>query len=146
MFTGEHSHTFDSKGRIAVPAEMRDVLRAQYAEVVYVTRSLHGPCLWAFPEAVFQDFMKRVAERGLANPRLSKLGRRLFAPARKCPLDRTGRVLIPEKLREAAGLTRDAVFLGMGNHIEIWSPEQWTEEEGALDLDDSLDAMAELGL
>ena len=148
MFTGEYTHTMDGKGRVSVPAELRDVLKAHYDERLIVTKSLEGGCLWAFPSKEWQRLADRIAEKGVGGRDLIRLRRRFFAPARTCTLDRAGRILLPEPLREHAQLEKDITFAAMGGYIEIWQPELWMSEVNALDESEDalLDAMAELGL
>ena len=148
MFTGEYTHAMDSKGRVSVPVELREVLRAHYDERFVVTKSLEGGCLWAFPFKEWQRLADRIAEKGVGGRELIKLRRRFFAPARTCSIDRAGRILLPEPLREHARLENQVTFAAMGGYVEIWRPDLWSVEVSALDESEDalLEAMAELGL
>jgi MraZ protein len=148
MFTGEFTHSLDLKGRVSVPAEIREVLRIQYDERLVITKSLEGTCLWAFPYGEWDRLAERIAEKGVGGRQLIRLRRRFFAPARTCPLDKAGRILVPEPLREHAVLDKEITFASMGGYIELWSPSLWQAEVESLDegADALLEAMVELGL
>ncbi len=150
MFTGEYTHTLDAKGRISVPADIRDVLRVRYDGQLVITKALLGRCLWAFPYSEWAALAQKIAGVGVGNRQLIKLKRRLFPAARTCPVDKAGRILLPEQLRHYAGVERDATFVAVGKYIEIWRPDLWEQEADSLDDDESTDAlletMAELGL
>ncbi len=151
MFTGEFKHALDEKGRVSVPAGMRNVLRGRYdCEEIVVTRSLHGTCLWGFPHREWEALAQRIAESGLGAVDNVQLKRKFFPAARECPIDKAGRVLIPEELRKHAGIGGDAVFLGMGKYVEIWDPALWAEESKRLDDEDTathlLETLGKLGL
>ncbi|MEC8023552.1 MAG: division/cell wall cluster transcriptional repressor MraZ [Myxococcota bacterium] len=150
MFTGEYTHTMDEKGRISVPADMRDVLRRKYEERLVLTKSLHGKCLWGFPEPEWEKLAEAIAASGLAKRQLHSLKRFLFPAARTCALDRAGRILVPGALRTFAAISDAATFVSVGKYLEIWQPDNWLSVSEELAGDDSvdavLDAMAEIGL
>ena len=150
MFTGEYTHTMDEKGRISVPADMRDVLRRKYEERLVLTKSLHGKCLWGFPEPEWEKLAEAIAASGLAKRQLHSLKRFLFPAARTCALDRAGRILVPGALRTFAAISDAATFVSVGKYLEIWQPDNWLGVSEELAGDDSvdavLDAMAEIGL
>lgn len=150
MFTGEFKHSIDTKGRVSVPSNMRDVLKSDFDDRLVVTHSLLGRCLWAFPHAEWEALADRITRSGLGGRALMKLRRKLFPSARICPIDKAGRILLPDALREHAGLGREVTFASVGRYVELWQPELWEEEKGSLDDDETtdalLDTMAELGL
>jgi len=83
----------------------------------------------------------------MTDPSIRQLRRLMFAAASEVQLDRIGRTLIPQFLREFAGLETEAVIVGVGEAIEIWSPEAWTEQESLLlDADANAQRFAELDL
>ena len=140
MFTGEFTHVLDPKGRVSVPSDMRDVMRETYGdEELMVTKSLKGACLWAFPKKGWVEFSERLRAtqgdtRASGNAeRMIQMRRLLFTAARRCPVDKAGRVLIPEELRSWAKIEGSAVFCGNDQYIEIWSPDGWKAETEALD-------------
>ncbi len=120
MFIGEHQHTIDEKGRLIMPARFRDGL----GESFVVTKGLDN-CLWAFPRdewAVIEGKMKSLPFTQ-ANARA--FVRFFFSGATDCTLDRQGRALIPNNLREYARLVRDVMVIGVSTRVEIWAREEW---------------------
>ena len=130
MFLGRFDHAIDTKGRMALPARYRDHL----ADGVVVTRGFDS-CLLVYPLAEWAPLAERVSGLSISDPDVRALRRLLFADAADIELDKQGRVLIPAGLRDYAGLDREAVVVGMHTFIEIWSPEQWSDERTALDRD-----------
>ena len=115
--TGEYKHSLDSKGRIFIPARLREEL----GEVFYITLSM-DKCLNAYSSESWQELSDRVSAMPYVNQRKM---RPLFAYAARCELDAQGRALIPGALREYAGLSKNVVVIGCNNHAELWDPEQW---------------------
>ena len=130
MFLGRFDQAIDTKGRMALPARYRDHL----ADGVVVTRGFDS-CLLVYPLAEWAPLAERVSGLSISDPDVRALRRLLFADAADIELDKQGRVLIPAGLRDYAGLDREAVVVGMHTFIEIWSPEQWSDERTALDRD-----------
>ena len=115
--TGIYQHTLDAKGRLFIPAKLREEL----GETFYVTISPEK-CLSAYSQENWDDVARRVA--AMTNVQQRKM-RPLFAYAAKCELDNQGRTLIPAHLREYAGLTKNVTVVGCNNHAEIWDEESW---------------------
>lgn len=139
MFKGTYRHRIDPKGRLPVPAVFRRRLRKDAGSLVV---TLLDQCLAVYPQ---EEWEKLEAElRGL--PAFSKpvkaLTRLLTSRAADCPLDVQGRILLPQPLRQGAGLQTEAVVVGVLNRFEVWAPESWEtflrESEQLLD-DVSLD-------
>ena len=116
--TGEYKHSLDSKGRIFIPARLREEL----GEVFYLTLSM-DKCLNAYSSASWQELSDRVS----AMPYVSQRKMRpLFAHAARCELDAQGRALIPQNLRDYAGFTKNVTVVGCNNHAELWDSEAWS--------------------
>ncbi len=115
--TGEYQHTLDNKGRIFIPAKLRDEL----GEVFFVTLSMDR-CLCAYSS----DNWNSLSEKVSAMPYIKQRKMRpLFAHAARCELDGQGRVLLPMTLREYAGLTKNVTVIGCNNHAELWDTDTW---------------------
>jgi MraZ protein len=124
-FQGPAELTLDVKGRIAMPALHRDVLAAQGATKLTITKSPHG-CLLVFAPAAWEEFAARV----MALPMDAIGWRRLFlGNAIEVELDGSSRMLIAPALREYAGLTREVFMLGMGSCLEVWDRERYRAQE-----------------
>ena len=116
MFQGASSLSLDAKGRLSVPTRHRDVLSATASGQLTITRHPHG-CLMLFPRTEWEKFRERIA----ALPMSAQWWKRvLLGNAMDVELDGTGRVLISPELRAAAGISKDTMLLGMGNHFELW--------------------------
>jgi len=133
MFLGEFSHTIDDKGRLTLPSKFRALL----AGGCVVTRGI-DQCLFVFPLDEWQNLAQKVSSLPLGDAQAREFRRLLFSGASDDVPDKQGRVLIPQYLREYAGLNGEVVVAGLYTHIEIWSPSAWSEarkgfESGALD-------------
>lgn len=117
--TGEYQHTLDAKGRLSIPARLREDL----GDVFYVTLSMEQ-CLSAYSSESWQKFLDKIGQ--MPYIKQNKM-RPLFSQAAKCELDAQGRILIPQKMREFAGLTKNVAVIGCNNHAEIWDSERWSE-------------------
>ena len=115
--TGEYQHSLDSKGRLFIPATLRDEL----GEVFFVTLSMER-CLCAYSSENWQTFSDKVNAMPYVKQRKM---RPLFAHAARCELDSQGRALIPQNLREYAGLTKSVTVVGCNNHAELWDSDSW---------------------
>ncbi len=136
--TGEYQHTIDAKGRLFLPARLREEL----GSVFYLTRGLDN-CLFLYSAAAWQAIEERVSALSLAKAR--KLQRALFAGAVRCELDSQGRFVVPAKLREWAFLEKDVTILGVAGRAEVWSSERWARQEAELDAESLAQGMEELG-
>lgn len=119
IMTGEYRHSLDSKGRVFIPARLREEL----GDVFYITLSMDH-CLNIYGSENWKSFTDKVNTMSYINQRKM---RPLFAHAVKCELDAQGRVLIPQALREYAGLIKNVAVVGCNNHAEIWDSDTWAE-------------------
>lgn len=115
--TGEYRHSLDSKGRVFIPAKLREEL----GDVFYITLSMER-CLSVYSSENWQIFSDKVNAMPYVKQRRM---RPLFAHAAKCELDAQGRALIPQNLREYAGLEKNVTVVGCNNHAELWNSEAW---------------------
>lgn len=127
MFLGEFEHIIDEKGRVAIPARFREEL----GEGFVLTRGF-DPCLQAFPYPIWQQLSERVSKLPVANVEARNMRRILFSMAAEVEIDRQGRILIPQNLREYAGLAEQVVISGMNTFFELWSGARWSELQTTL--------------
>ena len=120
MFLGEYAHTIDEKGRLTLPAKFR----AELAAGVVVTRGI-DKCLFAFPMAEWQKLADQVSSLPLTDAQAREFHRLIFSGADDAELDKQGRVLLPQYLRDYAGLDGNVIVAGLNTHLEIWTPEAW---------------------
>lgn len=109
---GKYRHNVDPKGRLFVPAKLREEL----GESFYVTLGLEH-CLSVYTEAGWQAIMDKYNALPMSQARKMRF---LFANAAKCEPDKQGRFLIPTELRDYAGLKDEVMFVGLAGHAEIW--------------------------
>lgn len=128
MFRGVFEHQIDAKGRTSLPAKMRDVLVGNYDERLILTTSLDA-CLHAYPVREWEQLEQALAKRNPMEPGVKTLMRLYVAPAQEVPVDKLGRVLIPNALRAHANLSKDLVWAGMVKVIEIWSSTGWSQAQ-----------------
>lgn len=140
MFMGEYNHTIDTKGRIIVPSKFR----ADLGDEFVVTLGLDG-CLFVYPLEEWTCFVNELKKLP-GNKEARQLQRYFMAGAASCEIDKQGRILLPAKLREHAGLEKDVVFVGVLSKIELWSKERWDENNCYDNMDDIADRMSSFGL
>lgn len=141
MFMGEYNHTVDEKGRLIVPSKFREQLGDEFV----VTKGLDG-CLFIYPEDEWERIEERFRAVPLTTQDARKFARFFFAGAATCEIDKQGRILIPQVLRNYAEIDKDAVLVGVLNRVEIWSRKRWENESGFDDMNQIAEHMAELGL
>jgi len=137
--TGQYAHNVDAKGRLFIPARLREEL----GETFHVTMG-QDHCLSVFSDESWDVFMSKLKE--LPYNEVKKL-RGLFAYSCDCEPDAQGRILLPAKLREYAQLDKEVVIIGSFDRAEIWNAGRWAELEEKAFSDGSLEsAMEEMGL
>jgi len=121
VFQGASSLSLDAKGRLSVPTRHRDALGGELT----ITKHPDG-CLMVFPRPEWERFRDRIAQL----PMSAQWWKRIFlGNAMDVEMDGTGRVLVSPELRAAAGLTKEAVLLGMGTHFELWDKATYDAKE-----------------
>lgn len=143
MFIGEYQHTIDKKGRIIMPSKFREDLGSDFI----MTKGLDN-CLFVYSNSEWEVLEGKLRSLPLTNKDARAFVRFFFAGATECTLDKQGRILIPNNLREHAKLTKDAVIIGVAARIEIWSKEEWISynNDDSLSYDSIAEKMAELGI
>ena len=115
--TGVYNHNLDAKGRLFIPAKLREEL----GEVFFVTLSMEK-CLTAYSSEGWGELTDKVKQM----PKVKQIKMRpIFAHAAKCELDNQGRILLPQALRDFAGLTKEVAVVGSGDYAEFWDAAAW---------------------
>jgi MraZ protein len=122
MFLGQYQHTIDNKGRLTIPARYRELLDTEGA---YITRGFDHN-LMVLPVPYFNRMSHEANQLRVTDPRARLLKRILYGNAGLVEMDRVGRILIPQFLREGVRLDGEAVVVGVGDYFEVWSPEMWS--------------------
>jgi MraZ protein len=123
MFLGQYEHNIDEKGRMTVPARYRDLLQ----DGAFITTGFDQN-LMVLTAANFEKLYARVNQMSMTDGTARQLKRLIFSNAERLDVDRAGRVLLPQFLRESALLNNVAVVVGAGDYFEIWSPELWSQQ------------------
>ncbi len=141
MFLGEYAHTIDDKGRLTLPARYR----VELAAGVVVTRGL-DKCLFVFPMHEWQKLSEKVSALPLTDTSAREFRRLLFSGAMDAELDKQGRVLLPQYLRDYADLDGNVILAGLNTHMEIWSPDAWNAIRATIDSAANVEQWARLGI
>jgi MraZ protein len=120
MFLGRFEHSVDSKGRVAVPARFRGLLSGE----LIMTRGNDG-CLYLFTEQSWEPLAAKLNALPTGDEDARNLRRAVFSSAEPVELDKQGRVIIPDHLRQYASITGEVSIIGLGEYIEIWDTESW---------------------
>ncbi len=135
---GTFEHTIDSKGRMAFPNKLRECLGISFI----ITIGLDG-CLYAYSNEEWDVFTEKIKALTGEKAKAAKL---FIINATTVEADKQGRILIPQKLREYAGLEHDVTVLGVINRAEIWNTARINEISGSITNEMLSDAMADLAL
>ena len=141
MLIGEYEHSLDIKGRLIMPAKLRETI----GEKFIVTKGLDG-CLFAFSLTEWANFEQKLRSLPISNKDARAFSRFFFAGAIECEIDKQGRFLISSNLREFANLDKDVIIIGMDSRIEIWSKEKWQQCDDNISADDIAEKMEMLGI
>lgn len=120
MFIGEYNHNLDDKGRLAIPAKFRAILK----KGAVVTKGLDN-CLFLYSKEQFETIAKKFAELPVSQAKARAFARHMLAGAMDVDFDVQGRINLPEYLRSFAGLRKSVIVAGLYNRLEIWDERQW---------------------
>lgn len=143
MFIGEYNHNLDDKGRVAVPAKFRALLRGG----AVVTKGLDN-CLFLYTKKEWQELAVKLAKLPIGPANTRAFSRLMLAGAMAVDFDNQGRIMLPEYLRKFAGLKKKLVIAGLYSRLEIWDEKAWhkykqgTEKKSA----DIAEALGGLGV
>ena len=141
MLIGEYEHSLDAKGRLIMPAKLREDI----GEKFIITKGLDG-CLFAFSLEEWKNFEQKLRSLPISNKDARAFTRFFFAGAIDCEIDKQGRFLISSNLREFAELTKEVVIIGMDSRLEIWSKDKWQNTDDEISADEIAEKMEMLGI
>ena len=147
MFRGANKVTLDTKGRMAMPARYRDTLVERSGGKLVATVDRSDKCLHIYPLPDWEEIERKLMRLPTLNEQVRRLQRLMVGHATDLELDSHGRVLVPPKLREYAGLSRQAMLIGQGSRFELWDEQHWNErrDEWLQAGDETGELPAELG-
>ena len=141
MFMGKYNHTIDPKGRLSIPSKYREVLGDEFV----VSKGMDG-CLFVYANDDWKVFEGKLASLPLMSEEARQFARFFLSGAQPVTVDKQGRILMPQDLRDFAGLEKDVVLAGMGGRIEIWSLERWQANNDSIDINAISKGVMNLGL
>jgi MraZ protein len=146
MFEGRFEYALDDKSRVSIPAKFRDILSANY-DMRLVLTNLDG-CLVGYPYREWQVIKEKTSNHGAMSKEARRFLRYYYSGVTECPIDKLGRILIPQSLKTDADIRKNVVIIGLNNKIEVWAKERWENlvREATSDPDQVADIVSELGL
>jgi MraZ protein len=124
MFLGQYQHTLDDKGRLMIPARYRDLL----APGAFITQGFDR-CLMVMTESHFNDLYAILNGLNMADPSARQLRRLILSNAYAVEVDKVGRILVPQNLREfLGGASGDLILVGQGDYFEVWTIGEWKSQ------------------
>jgi MraZ protein len=124
MLTGTFARAIDEKFRLAVPKRLREALGCELGAVLYLAPGTDGS-LALYTEAAFSRLAERIGQLSPTGQSVRAYSRLFYARAQQVELDGQGRVRIPPELAQLAQLNREAVLLGVQDHLELWAADRW---------------------
>jgi MraZ protein len=124
LLTGTHTRTLDDKKRLALPRRVREQLGAP--ETLFITP---GPdqCLWLFTQDGLERLAEKLDQAPAADAEVRVFRRLYFAQTESVDVDGSGRILLPERLVQFAGLGHEVILIGVRDHLELWDGRRWQE-------------------
>lgn len=127
MFRGVNAINMDVKGRLAIPARYRQILRERCNGALVATIDTDEPCLLVYPLDEWELIERKIAALPALHPVTRRIQRLLIGHATDVELDGNGRILIPPLLRDYAGLEKRTILLGQGKKFELWAEDCWNQ-------------------
>jgi MraZ protein len=127
VFRGVATFNLDAKGRIAIPAKFRKHLDVCCEGRLVITIDHSDHCLQLYPLPEWEQVESKLSALPSLNTQVRRLKRMLLGYATECEMDSHGRILLPAKLREFAGLDKGMVMIGQGNKFELWDEQTWND-------------------
>lgn len=143
MFIGEYNHNLDTKGRLAVPAKFRKLLK----NGAVVTRGLDN-CLFLYPKKQWEALAQKLATLPIGQSKARAFSRLMLAGAMDVEFDNQGRITLPEYLRKFGSLKKKAVIAGLYDRLEIWDETAWNKYKTSAEKEsnDIAETLGELGV
>jgi MraZ protein len=130
MFYGEYLHSIDRKGRLILPAKFREIAKGNFIEKFFVTRGL-DKCLFMFSEEEWRSQEQKFKAIPFTKQQARTFNRLYFSGAVEVIIDKQGRILLPQYLKDFAEIKREVMIVGVSNRIEIWAKDKWQEFYGS---------------
>ncbi|MDI6800474.1 MAG: division/cell wall cluster transcriptional repressor MraZ [Thermodesulfovibrionales bacterium] len=127
-FLGKYYYTLDPKGRIIIPAPLREIISKKYNNSkLYITNAAFDKCLHIYPLEEWNKLEEKIRSMPKMEEAVKYFLRRVIASAIDCEMDKQGRVLIPYEHRQDADINTEVVIVGQLDKIEIWDKGFWSD-------------------
>ena len=136
MLIGEYEHTLDEKNRVSLPRQFRTGLGKR----IVMTRGLDN-CLFVYPKKSFEKVVSKLDDMSFAQADKRGFSRFILSGAAEIEVDSAGRVLIPEHQREFAKLSKNVIFAGVSDRVEVWDAGAWKQYKA--NIESKADTLAE---
>lgn len=136
MFLGKYQHSLDTKGRVTIPAKLRDQLGDRFI----ATRGLDN-CIFLYSLNEWQAIEEKLRALPGTRSDVRAFMRKFLSAASELEIDKQGRTVLPSNLREYAGIFEDIIIIGVSTRVEIWAHDKWDVYDEA--TDPSFEAVAE---
>lgn len=143
MYIGQYIHSVDTKGRVIMPQKFRDTL----SKTFYITKGIDG-CLFVYDQAEWDNMYSKMKNLKLTSKKAREFSRFIYAPARELEVDKQGRIIIPQNLRDYAAIEKEVAIIGVSSRIEIWDKEKYDNYMNSEDMnfDQLMDEFEELDI
>jgi len=125
MFRGEFHNLLDDKSRLSIPSKFRDQIAQTHEEGPLVLSMGLDQCLWLYPNDTWKKNEEQLSRLSVLDTEAREFVRAFLGLSVECEVDKQGRIVVPQVLRDAAGLGRNVVLVGVLNRIEVWDKEKW---------------------
>ena len=143
MLIGQYEHTIDNKKRLALPAKFRGEL----GDKIIITRGIEN-CLVVYTEKEWQIMSGKLSSLPISQIEARSFARIILAGAMEVSLDKLGRILIPDYLKDYAGLKKNVVICGLSTRLEVWDETKWEtyKKKAEKDVDELVSKLGPLGI
>ena len=143
MFLGEYQHSIDEKNRVAIPVKFRAALKAG----AVITKGL-DECLFLYPKASWKTWADKLAGLPISQSRSRAFSRMMLGGAMEVQLDSQGRIVLPDYLKQYAGLGKRLIVAGLNDRLELWDTDRWQQYKTQTEKDSAhiAETLAEMGV
>lgn len=143
MFIGEYKYNLDEKNRIALPSKFRKL----FSTGAIITRGLDN-CLFIYTTKEWNKLVEKLASLPISQAKSRAFSRLMLAGAMDVNLDRQGRIILPDYLKEFAGLNKKIIVAGLYNRLEVWDEKMWSKYQriSEKDSNDIAEGLVDLGI
>ncbi|KAA8980674.1 MULTISPECIES: division/cell wall cluster transcriptional repressor MraZ [Gammaproteobacteria] len=145
-FLGSHAINMDAKGRLAIPARVREDLETLCGGRIVLTAHTEERCLLVYPEPQWEEILPKIEALPSFNKAVRRTQRLLIGYATPLELDGAGRILVPQPLRDYAGLEKKLYLVGQGRKLELWSEDRWMawleEDDGDEEIPEEMKSLS----